>query len=384
MGGSVRLVKVLGIDIRIHYSWLLIFGLITYYVYSDFRAALYGAGLSLLMGAAASVALFACILLHELAHSVVALRSGIPVRSITLFVLGGVASISRDAERPGTELLMALAGPAMSLALGLACGSAWFAIGGNRDGATVYHDLLLWLASLNILLGVFNLLPGFPMDGGRVLRAAIWRITGDYRRATRIASAAGQGLGWLLAGAGAGIVIAHFFIGAGPLDAVDGMWFVFVGWYLSSIAASSYRQVALRETMRGMTAASAMVTDFMTVPPGMSLQQIVRDYVEPNRYRSFVVAADGLFQGVVNLEDIRRVPGGRWEVATAGSVMTPAANVVTASPEEEALDLVAKMDQFRLDGIPVLRERTVVGVVTRQSLARAVQARARSRGQSWK
>lgn len=380
MGGSIRLVKVLGIDIRIHYSWLLIFCLVSYYVYTDFRLAEYSQGLSVVLAVAASVALFLCILAHELAHSVVAVRSGIPVRSITLFVLGGVASISREAERPGTELLMALAGPACSLAIGLACGVAWFAAGGYDGETSAWHDLLFWVASLNIMLGVFNLLPGFPMDGGRVLRAAIWRITGDYRRATRIASIMGQGLGWLIAGAGAGIIIADLFIGTGPLDAYNGIWFILIGWYLSSIASSSYRQVALRDAMRGITAASAMVSDFMTVPPGMSLMQINHDYVERGRYRSFVVATEGRFQGVVNVEDIRRVPDSRWDITAAGSVMTPAGSVVTASPEDDGLGLAAKMDQFRLDGIPVVREGTVVGVVTRSSLARAVQMRARSGG----
>ncbi len=378
MGGSLRLVRVLGIDIRIHYSWFLIFALVSYYVYTAFQGAQYAVAISVLMGLAASAALFVCIIAHELAHSVVAVRSGIPVRSITLFVLGGVASISREAEKPGTEMLMAIAGPASSLAIGLICGAVWFAAGGHGGGSSTYWDLLWWLARLNLLLGVFNLLPGFPMDGGRVLRAAIWRITGNYRKATRIASAVGQAMGWLIAGGGAGIVIAYLFIGSGPLNVVDGIWLIFLGWYLSSIASSSYRQVAMREAMRGVTAASAMVSDFMTVPPGMSLLQIVRDYVEPNRYRSFVVATDGMFQGVVNVEDIRRVPGGRWEATTAGSVMTPAGRVVTASLEDSALDLAARMDEFRLDGIPVLREGMVVGVVTRSSLARSVRMRARA------
>lgn len=377
MGGSLRLVRVLGIDIRIHYSWFLIFGLISYYIYTDFRGAETSVTVSLLMGLTASAVLFICIVAHELAHSVVAMRSGIPVRSITLFILGGVASISREAERPGTEALMAIAGPASSLAIGLVCGGIWLAVGGYDHEATAYHDLLAWIASLNIMLGVFNLLPGFPMDGGRVLRAAIWRVTGDYRRSSRIASITGQALGWLIAGAGAGVVLAYFFIGSGPLDVVDGMWFILLGWYLSSIAASSYRQVVMREAMRGITAASAMVADFMTVPPGMSLRQIVHDYIETDRYRSFVVAVEGRFQGVVNVEDIRRVPGGRWDVTTAGSIMTPAGKVVTASLENDGLDLAARMDEFRLDGIPVVREGMVVGIVTRNSLARAVQVRAR-------
>src|SRR5512136_255396 len=179
MSGSLRLGRILGIDIRIHYSWFLIFAFVAYYVYGDFRADDYGVATSLLMALAASAALFICIVAHELAHSVVAIRNGIPVRSITLFILGGVANITREAERPKTEALMAIAGPLCSLVLGLAAGAAWLATGRYHKDATAFQGLLFWLATVNLILGAFNLLPGFPMDGGRVLRATIWQVTHD-------------------------------------------------------------------------------------------------------------------------------------------------------------------------------------------------------------
>jgi len=378
MSGSFRLGKILGIDIRIHYSWFLIFAFVSYYVYGDFHSDNYDLAISLLMGLVASLALLICIVAHELAHSVVAMRNGIPVRSITLFILGGVANITKEAERPKTELLMAIAGPSCSLALGLAFGVAWFTTGGNHEDATAFHGLLFWLATLNLSLGVFNLLPGFPMDGGRVLRAVIWQITKNYRKATRVASVAGQVMGWLIAGAGVSIVIAYLAAASGPLDLFDGIYFVLLGWFLSSIAASSYRQVTWREAMQGITAASAMVSDFMTISPDMSLMQLVRDYIQPNRYRSFVVATEGRFLGVVDVESIRRVSQDRWGMTPAGLVMTPAARVITAAPEEEGIGLAEKLEEHRLEGIPVVRDGVVIGIVTRNSLARVMQMRSQS------
>jgi len=375
MGGSLRLGKILGIEIRLHYSWFLIFAFVTYYIYGDFHSENYDFAISLLMGLVASLALFACIVAHELAHSIVAMRNGIPVRSITLFILGGVANITKEAERPKTEMLMAIAGPSCSLALGLASGAAWLATGGLHEDATAFHGLLFWLATLNLSLGVFNLLPGFPMDGGRVLRAILWQTSGNYRKATRIASVVGQVIGWLMAGAGVGIVIAYFAIGSGPFDIFDGVYFILLGWFLSSIAAGSYRQVEWREAMQGITAASAMVSDFMTVSPDISLMQLVRDYIQPNRYRSFVVATEGRFQGVVNVENIRKVPQNRWDTTTAGSIMTPAGKVITVAPEEEGINIAEKMEEYRLDGIPVVRDGVVLGMVTRNSLTRAMQMR---------
>jgi Zn-dependent protease len=380
MGSSLRLGKILGIDIRLHYSWFLIFAFVTLSFYTDFQDADYSAPISLVMGLVASFLIFASVVAHELAHSVVAIRNGIPVKSITLFILGGVANITKEAERPKTEMLMAIAGPSCSLALGLASGAAWFAAGGHHEDATAFHDLLFWLATLNLSLGVFNLLPGFPMDGGRVLRGILWQRTRNYRRATRIASIVGQVIGWLMAGAGIAIA-ASYLIGRtvsldNVLDALfNGGYFVLLGWFLSSIAASSYRQVEWREAMQGITATSAMVSDFMTISPDISLMQLVHDYVQPSRYHSFVVATEGKFQGVVNVDNIRKVPQNRWDTTTAGSVMTPASKVTTVAPEEEGINIAEKMEEYRLDGIPVVRDGVVLGMVTRNSLTRLMQIR---------
>jgi CBS domain-containing protein len=275
---------------------------------------------------------------------------------------------------------MAVAGPLCSLAIGLTCGAAWFATGGNQEDATAFHGLLFWLATLNLALGVFNLLPGFPMDGGRVVRGILWHTTRDYRRATRIASIGGQVVGWLMAGAGIAVA-ASYLVGETItaeliFDAVlDGGYLVLLGWFLASVAASSYRQVAWHEAMKGITASSAMVNDFVTISPDTSLMQLVRDYIQPNRYRSFIVATDGRFLGVVGVENIRRVSQDRWESTPAGLIMTPASKVVTANPDEEGVSIAEKMEEHRLDGIPVVREGVIIGIVTRSSLGRMMQMR---------
>jgi CBS domain-containing protein len=292
-----------------------------------------------------------------------------------------VANIAKEAERPKTEILMAVAGPACSVALALVFGVAWFAAGGYRQEATPFRDLLVWIASLNLVLGLFNLLPGFPMDGGRVLRAIMWQITKNYRKATRIASIAGQVLGWVMAGAGIAIAVSYLVQGTVTSEVIwnaifDGGYLVLLGWYLSSIAAGSYRQLAWREAMRGITAASAMVSDFMTISPDMSLMQLVRDYMQPKKQPGFVVATEGRFLGVVDVENVRRVSQDRWDTTPVGLVMTPADKVMTVGPEEDGINVAAKMEEHRLDGIPVVRDGVVIGMVTRYSLARMMEVRA--------
>lgn len=377
MSGSLRLGKILGIEIRIHYSWLIIFGLVSFFVYSDFRDLSYDIPISLVMGIVASLLLFVCVVAHELAHSIVAMRNGIPVRSITLFILGGVANITKEAERPKTEMLMAIAGPLCSLALGLIFGAVWFITGGNHSDATAFYDLLLWLAVLNLGLGTFNLLPGFPMDGGRVLRAVLWQTTKNFKKASHIASVVGQVMGWIMAGVGVSITIAYFTIKTIPfgLDYVDGIWFAIMGWFLKNLAADSYRQVEWHEAMQGVTAMSAMTTDFIVMSPSASLEQLVKDYVLANRYRSLVVASQGKLQGMVTVEDIRRVPQSRWGITTSDAAMTPANKMTSVTPEEEGFSILEKMEKSRLDEIPVVKDSMVIGMVSRNNLIRLMQLR---------
>ena len=377
MSGSLRIGKIKGIEIRLHFSWFFIFALVTFWSFEGFHTE-YNVLISLAMGILASLLLFASVVAHELAHSLVAIRRGIPVQSITLFILGGVANITKEAERPKTEMLMAIAGPLCSLALGLASGAVWLAIGGYRDNATAFHGLLFTLAWLNMGLAVFNLLPGFPMDGGRVLRAILWQTTKSYRKATHIASIVGQIIGWAMVSAGIGIVIAYYAIGSGPFDIFDGLYFVLLGWFLSSIAAGSYRQVQWREAMQGITAALAMSSDFMVVPPSVSLKHLIDDYVLPNRYHSFVVVSDGRLQGMVTIENLRRVPKNQWDITTADGAMTPADKMVSVTPEEEAFSIVEKMSEHQLDELPVVKDGMVIGMVSRHNLVRLMQFRNQS------
>jgi len=209
MGGSFRLGKILGITIQLHFSWFIIFALIIGLLSYSLHDEGYSLWTSIIAGVLTSILLFASVVAHELAHSLVAIRNGIPVKSITLFFLGGVAQITREAARPKTELLMAIAGPLCSLVLAGIFGSIWFLVWGNSQETFASNNPILWLASINLMLALFNLIPGFPLDGGRILRALLWQRTGDYKRATRIASLAGQSVAYLMIGGGIAIMFIN-------------------------------------------------------------------------------------------------------------------------------------------------------------------------------
>jgi len=373
MGGSLRLGKILGITIQLHFSWFLIFaliiGLLSYILHHDEG---YSLGTSVIAGVVTSILLFASVVAHELAHSLVAIRSGIPVKSITLFFLGGVAQITREAARPKTELLMAIAGPLCSLMLAGIFGLIWFLVWDNGQQPLALL-IIQWLASINLILALFNLIPGFPLDGGRILRALIWQRTGDYKRATRIASLAGQSVAYLMIGGGIAIMFinlsTNFYI---PFN---GIVLAFIGWFLHHFATTGYRQVEMRETLRGFAARAVMGTDYIAISPNLSLKQLVQDYVIPTGRRYFVVAEDRRLAGMVSFENIKTVPQTRWDITPVRAVMTPADKVVSARPEEEALSILERMEEHDLNQMPVVKEGIVLGIIVRETLLHFIRLR---------
>ena len=370
MGGSLRLGKILGITIQLHFSWFIIFALIifllSYSLLDD-----YSLWASVIAGVLTSILLFASVVAHELAHSLVAIRNGIPVKSITLFFLGGVAQITREAARPKTELLMAIAGPLCSLVLAGFFGLIWFLVWDNQTFAS--NNPVLWLASINLMLALFNLIPGFPLDGGRILRALIWQRTGDYKRATRIASLAGQSAAYLMIGGG--IAIMFINISTNFSIPINGIMLAFIGWFLHHFATTSYRQVEMREALRGFTAGAVMETDYIAISPSLSLKELVQNYVLPTGRRYFVVAEDGRLAGMVSFENIKTVPQTRWDITPVRAVMTPADKVVSARPEEEALSILERMEEYDLNQMPVVKERVVLGIVVRENLLHFIRLR---------
>jgi len=372
MGGSFRLGKILGITIQLHFSWFIIFALIifllSYSLLDD-----YSLWTSVIAGVLTSILLFASVVAHELAHSLVAIRNGIPVKSITLFFLGGVAQITREAARPKTELLMAIAGPLCSLVLAGIFGSIWFLVWGNSQETFASNNPILWLASINLMLALFNLIPGFPLDGGRILRALIWQRTGDYKRATRIASLAGQSVAYLMIGGGIAIMFinlsTNFYI------PVNGIMLAFIGWFLHHFATTGYRQVEIRESLRSLTARAVMGTDYIAISPNLSLKELVQDYVLPTGRRYFVVAEDRRLAGMLSFENIKAVPQTRWDITPVRAVMTPADKVVSARPEEEALSILERMEEHDLNQMPVVKERLVLGIIVRENLLHFIRLR---------
>jgi len=374
MKGSLRIGRLFGISLQLHYSWFIIFALITYGLASSLYDEDTGLWVSVTTGILTSILLFASVVAHELAHSLVAIKNGIPVKSITLFFLGGMAQITREAARPKTELLVALAGPACSLLLAGIFGLVWVLVWGNSyAGTTGLGYTVFWLAWINLLLALFNLIPGFPLDGGRVLRAVIWHRTGDYKRASRIASLVGRGVAYLLIAAGIIAVFSNVF-GRG-INPLNGIWLAVIGLFLHQTATASYRQVELRESLRSLKARSVMVTDYLAVYPNLSLRAVVQGYVLPVGGQLFVVAADRRLLGMVSPDGIRSVPQSLWDATPVSAVMVPASKLLVADPEDGALDILERMEESGVGEMPVVMGGVMLGIVVRQRLLHLIRLR---------
>jgi Zn-dependent protease len=256
MGSSINLGKLFGIQFQLHFSWFIIFILVTVaLVYPDYSQWLYW-----VIGIATSLLFFASVVAHELAHSLMGRANNIPIESITLFIFGGVAQMTKEATRPAAELKMAAAGPICSLIIGGFFGLLWLFMPSTIEPITV---MILWLAVMNGVLAAFNLIPGFPLDGGRVFRSLLWHFTGSYSRSTRIATRVGQGVGYLFILGGVSIVFLKPF----GLSWFDGVWFAFIGWFLASAASASYHQLRWQEALHNLPASEATTLGYPTVPP---------------------------------------------------------------------------------------------------------------------
>src|SRR6266550_5938194 len=289
MKAQIKLFRVFGIQIGLHYSWLLIAVLIVLSLAGQFAATNPQWGANIIWGVSILTALlfFATIVIHELSHAAIAKARGLPVRSITLFALGGVAQIEKEASDAKTEFWMGIAGPITSavigiICLGIAAGIGWTPSGSHRSPLAA---MLGWLGVINILLAVFNMIPGFPLDGGRVLRAIVWWITGSASRATRIATAIGQ----LVAFAFIIIGLFRFFKGAG----FAGLWLTFIGWFLLDAARSTYAQFETIERLRGVRVRDVMTTEWPTVEADTTLQTFVDDYLLRSGHRSYIAEDNG-------------------------------------------------------------------------------------------
>lgn len=371
MQAQITLGRIFGIKIGLHYSWILIALLVTFSLAGHFQAVNSEWGAATVWGAAIITGLlfFASILVHELSHAAVAKSRGLPVRSIVLFALGGVAQIEKESADAKTEFWMAILGPITSIAIGVLClGGAW-ALGWTpiESPSTPPMAVLQWLGIINIALAVFNLIPGFPLDGGRVLRAVIWWVTGDASRSTRIAARVGQVVAFLFIVWG----IMRFFGGAG----FGGLWLAFIGWFLLEASRSSYAQVEISERLRGVRVFDVMTRDCPLVDGNTNLQTFVDDHLLRTGQRCFMVEEQGRVAGLVTPHEVRAVERARWPYVTVDEVMKPLDHTRTiepGAPITEALELMGRED---LNQLPVVRAGSFEGVVTRGHILRLLQTR---------
>ena len=372
MGNAFNLGKLFGIQFRLHYTWFIIFILITVSfswqlfpaVYPDWPVALHWA-----MGVVTAVLFFASILAHELAHSLVGRANNIPIKSITLFIFGGVAQMTREARSAGAELKMAAAGPVCSLVIaGLFYAVSFF----TRNTVVPLAAVTFELFYINVALAAFNMIPGFPLDGGRVFRSIMWKVTGNYRRSTRIAARIGQGTGYLFILAGILVVFLQPF----GLNWFSGLWLAFIGWFLGNTASASYRQVQWHGVLRGVTALQVMTSDCPVVPLSVTVSQLVQGYIFPSGHGCFLVADEGGVRGVLTLHNIKSVPRLKWVTTRAEEIMIPVDKLKVASPEQDAQSILEQMDESNLGLMPVVSEGRVIGLITRENLIRLLRARA--------
>ena len=367
MRNSLRLGKVFGIPLGVHYTWFIVFALVTLSLATGYFPSRYpdwSLGATLGIGLLTSLLFFASVLVHELSHSIVALGWGIPVKGITLFIFGGVANIGREPERPLAEFLVAIAGPASSLVLALGFGALWL-VGQWLDVATL-AGLSLYLATINLSLALFNLIPGFPLDGGRVFRSAVWALTGDMNRATRWAATTGR------------VVAVLMIIGGGIMFLMgnwsSGLWLAFIGWFLDNAASQSAQQAWFREALEGYTAGD-LTSGCQTIDSNMPLDWVVRDYVAPNGESCFIVTDGYQPQGVATLNQIKRVPRQKWGWTPVHQIMTPLSSLKPVGPGEAAYAVLLRMMSEGQSLLPVVDGTRFVGFVRQDKLLRFAQMR---------
>lgn len=360
---GLRIGRLFGIPIYLHASWFLIFGLITFSLTTQYAGEhpQWNEAQHWIAGALTSALFFASVIFHELAHSLVALHYKIPVQSITLFVFGGLARLTRDPEKPSQEFYVAVAGPLSSYFLA----GFFYLLYVYFPSTTLPGALGRWLMGVNLMLATFNLVPGFPLDGGRILRSLVWGATKDYARATRVAAVTGQ-------------VIAYAMILYGAWNAFhgdfSGLWIAFIGWFVLTAAQDSYAQITIRSYLKGLRASDVMSEELPSVPRDISIEDYVQELLRTGRRCHLVTGAEKLV-GLVSAHSLRQVPREEWPNTPIQAVMMPRDQIHWTAPDESLLSILERMQERDINQMPVVQEDRVVGLVTRDSILRVIQTR---------
>jgi Zn-dependent protease/CBS domain-containing protein len=383
--GGIRIGRLAGIDLTVDQSWVFIAVLMTWSLTASFHHwhEDWSIGTALGTAALATLLFFGSVVLHELAHSVVARSFGVPVSRITLFLFGGVSNIEREPPSAKAEFLTAIVGPLTSIGLGLllvaivsrmvdlppdAMTDPYRAFSGLSPGAT----LLLWLGPINVAVGLFNMIPGFPLDGGRIFRSILWAITGDLHRATRIASALGQAIGWLFVFLGVAMAFGANvpFFGRGL---VGGLWLAFIGWFLANAATQTWQTLLAHEVLEGIPVSRLMRPPTTAVHPSQSVEALVHDRLIATDERAFPVVVGDRLVGLVTISDVRRAPREAWPGLPVSAIMTARSDLVVTSPREDLGVALDKLARANVSQLPVVDGESLVGVLYRRDVARWIE-----------
>jgi len=373
LSGGVPVARIFGIEIRIHLSWVLILAIITVGVGSQLSASEPAWSDALRWGVAGTVSVLflLSVLAHELAHGLVARNRGMGGGSVTLLFFGGATTQSREPQRPVDEAIVAAAGPiasslvtAVFLAIFLAAGSITGSV------ADAVAQVALVLAVLNALLALLNMLPVYPLDGGRVLRAALWHATGSEARAGRGVALVSRALGWIMIGGGVALMLT-------TPDSLTGFMLVICGWFLSGTARSVERRLALEDLLRGMRVETVMERDLPTVSPQLTLDTFAAQYLATGEGTSLPVMRDERLLGLIGISQLRRIRQSAWPTMRAADVNVSPPALPTLAPEDELWGALERLRRTGLDGLPVLRGSELLGVLTRRGVVNAIQSRGR-------
>jgi Zn-dependent protease/CBS domain-containing protein len=362
MKSSVVIGKVRGIQIEVNTSWLVIFGLVTFMLATNFFPQNYPDWHPLmrwLLGSMIALLLFVSVLLHELSHSLVSISLGIQVKKISLFIFGGVAQMEKEPDAPGQELRIAVAGPAMSVFLFVLL-TLLTAIFANFGASELVIVPLTYVAQVNLILAVFNMVPAFPMDGGRVLRALIWRFSGNLQNATKIASSMGGMFGYFL------IFTGIFWIVTG--NVINGIWFAFIGWYINQASQASYQQTVMSNLFDEIRVSEFMTDKVIVVDDQLSVQELVDSYFYHYKITSFPVKRDGEVIGIVNLERVKSVPRDEWRQTTVGGITTALEDNLVVSPDDTVSTAMTRIFSNSIGRVLVMEQAALIGIVSRTDI----------------
>lgn len=366
---GVRLGKVLGFEISIDWSWLLIFFMVVFTLANGYfpMRANFSTATNWLLGVVAALLLFVSVLIHELSHSVMARRYGIDVKGITLFIFGGVSQTAEEPKSASAEFWMAIVGPLTSFALG-----AFFGILSASGGALGWPlaavALVSYLAWINVALGVFNLVPGFPLDGGRVLRSIIWGATGDMTKATKYASYSGQMFGYMLMGFG---FLQIMLLGG----LIGGLWLVFIGWFLAGAARTSYEQLVMRQALSGITVGRIMTTDVPEIDYNMPVREFVDNQLLRHDYACYPVMRGEEVIGVVGAEEVRTTPSQMWDMTPVGEIVHSVDGAYKIEAGDDVWDAMTKLASDDVCRLLVMEDNHLKGTLGREAIYRLVRTK---------